>query len=74
MSTKLSRNAKAVLNAYRNHQEKDEKLVAAVLLKIADFVRMDEPLGDTDADAGVFAAHHAICGKLLLLAKELDPW
>jgi hypothetical protein len=33
---------------------------------------MSEPLGDTDADAGVFAAHHAIHGWLHTIAAELE--
>jgi hypothetical protein len=35
-------------------------------------MRMDKPLGDTDADAGVFAAHHAIRAHLLAIAAELE--
>ena len=38
---------------------------------VAEFVRMDAPLGDTDADAGVYAAHQFIHGYLSALADEL---
>ena len=34
--------------------------------------RLDMPLGDTDADAGVFAAHHAIYAAILVIATELE--
>lgn len=47
-------------------------LDAFTLRWVAEFVRMDAPLGDTDADAGVFAAHHFIHGYLSALADELD--
>jgi hypothetical protein len=33
---------------------------------------MNTPLGDTDADAGVFAAHHAIRAHFLAIAAELE--
>jgi hypothetical protein len=33
---------------------------------------MEKPLGDTDADAGVFAAHHAIHAQILAIADELE--
>jgi hypothetical protein len=39
---------------------------------VAEFVRMDAPLGDTDADAGVYVAHHFINGYLTALADELE--
>jgi hypothetical protein len=45
---------------------------AAILRAIADELHMERPLGDTDADAGVFAAHHAIRQRLLAIADELE--
>lgn len=45
---------------------------ATILRRIADELRMDKPLGDTDADAGVFAAHHAIRTRLLEIAAALE--
>jgi hypothetical protein len=45
---------------------------AAVLRAAADQICMKQPLGDTDADAGVFAAHHAISTSLLAIADELE--
>jgi hypothetical protein len=45
---------------------------AAILRAIAAELHMKSPLGDTDADAGVFAAHHAICQRLLAIAADLD--
>jgi hypothetical protein len=33
---------------------------------------MSGPFGDTDADAGVFAAHQAIHAWLLAIAAELE--
>jgi hypothetical protein len=46
--------------------------IAAVLRTAADQVQMDGPLGDTDADAGVFAAHNAIRAHFLAIAAELE--
>jgi hypothetical protein len=46
--------------------------IAAALRAAADQICMKQPLGDTDADAGVFAAHHAISTSLLAIADELD--
>jgi len=45
---------------------------ATILRRIADELWMDKPLGNTDADAGVFAAHHAIRARLLEIAAELS--
>ena len=45
---------------------------SAILRAIAKELHMDFPLGDTDADAGVFAAHQAIHGRILTIAAELD--
>ena len=47
-------------------------LAAAALRALADQLRLELPLGDTDADAGVFAAHCAICAKMLAIATELE--
>jgi hypothetical protein len=46
--------------------------LAAALRAAADQVQMEKPLGDTDADAGVFAAHHAIHAQILVIAAELE--
>jgi len=70
--TNLSSAAQAVLDAYQFAPIEDELTAAAVLRAAADQVRMDKPLGDTDADAGVFAAHHAIRTHLLAIAAELE--
>jgi len=45
---------------------------AAILRAIAAELRMEAPLGDTDADAGVFAAHDAIRQRLLAIAANLE--
>jgi hypothetical protein len=45
---------------------------SAILRAIAEELHMDSPLGPTDADAGVFAAHQAIRDRLLTIAAELD--
>jgi hypothetical protein len=45
---------------------------SAILRAIAEELHMDFPLGDTDADAGVFAAHQVIHDRLLTIAAELD--
>ena len=47
-------------------------LCAAAIRALADQLRLDLPLGSTDADAGVFAAHHAIRDQLLAIATELE--
>ena len=46
--------------------------IAAALRALADQLRLELPLGDTDADAGVFAAHHAIHSAILAIATELE--
>jgi hypothetical protein len=46
--------------------------LAAALRAAADQLQMDEPLGETDADAGVYAAHIAIRSHLLAIAVELE--
>jgi hypothetical protein len=79
--TDLSPAAQAVLDAY--HEEaidyieewgsfRHKRGMAAALRAAADPLLMSEPLGDTDADAGVFAAHHAINAHLLTIADELE--
>ena len=45
---------------------------SVILRAIAEELHMDFPLGDTDADAGVFAAHQVIHDRLLTIAAELD--
>lgn len=78
----LSPTAQAVFEAFNSKFEWIEdgvpgpqfKGLAAVLRVIADLVRMDQPLGDTDADAGVFAAHQFIHGYIAEIAAELDAY
>ena len=48
------------------------KIAAAAIRALADQLRLELPLGDTDADAGVFAAHSAICDAILAIATELE--
>jgi hypothetical protein len=66
----LSPSSQAVLDAYENTYI-DSGLVAAIF-ELADQLRLELPLGDTDADAGVFAAHHAIRTAILAIATELE--
>ena len=75
----LSPAAQAVLDAFKGQVEltwltKDPEQVglAAALRALADQLRLELPLGDTDADAGVFAAHSAICATILAIADELE--
>lgn len=81
----LSLAAQVVLNAYRDlswtpDKENNGKYykfshragMAAALRVISDFARMDQPLGDTDTDAGVFAAHQAIASYITAIADELE--
>ena len=70
--TDLSPAAQAVLDAYQFAPIEDELTTASVLRAVADQICMKEPLGDTDADAGVFAAHHAISTALCAVADELE--
>jgi hypothetical protein len=75
--TDLSPAAQAVLDAWENEWSKaslchDQRSIAAVLRAAAKLIWMDKPLGDTDADAGVLAAHQAIHERLLLIAVELE--
>ena len=74
----LSPAAQAVLDAFKDQVEltwltKDPEQVglAAALRALADQLRLELPLGDTDADAGVFAAHHAITAAILAISTEL---
>ena len=46
--------------------------LAAALRALAEQLRLELSLGDTDADAGVFAAHHAIYAAILAIATELE--
>ena len=48
------------------------RMLAAAIRALADQLRLELPLGDTDADAGVFAAHHAITAAILAIATELE--
>lgn len=69
----LSPAAREILIAYWEAEEVSQQNgVAAALRAVADQVQMDKPLGGTDADAGVFAAHHAISAHLLAIAAELE--
>jgi hypothetical protein len=75
----ISPAAQAVLDALMANWQADPfvvdvQAVAASLRAVADQVRMEEPLGDTDADVGVFAAHHAICAAILAIAAEIEAW
>ena len=74
----LSPAAQALLDAYFTHADllnreaSHEEMIAAALRALADQLRLELPLGDTDADAGVFAAHHAIYAAILAIATELE--
>ena len=74
----LSPAAQAVANAYFTHADllnrevSHEEMIAAALRALADQLRLELPLGDTDADAGVFAAHHAIHSAIHAIATELE--
>ena len=75
--TDISPTAQEVLDAHINHWTADPyeispAALAAALRVVADKVQIDKPLGDSDADAGVFAAHHAIHTQLLAIADELE--
>ena len=48
------------------------RALAAAIRALAQQLRLEMPLGDTDADAGVFAAHHAIYAAILAIATELE--
>jgi hypothetical protein len=73
----LSPAAQAIWDAWESEWSKDslchdQRSIASVLRAVARFIWMDKPLGDTDADAGVAAAHQAIHERLLLIAAELE--
>jgi hypothetical protein len=77
--TELSPSAKAVDDAFWktinnkwNIYDRGRAQLAAALRAVADQLQMDEALGDTDADVGVFAAHHAIHAQLTAIALELE--
>jgi hypothetical protein len=76
--TELSPAAQAVLDAVDQvprvlNCTQDHPLFAAAALRaVADQLWMGNPFGDTDADAGVFLAHHAIRSQLLAIADELE--
>ena len=48
------------------------RALAAAIRALAEQLRLELPLGDTDADAGVFAAHQAIHSVILAIATELE--
>ena len=78
--TNLSPVAQAVLTAFGKYPLHGDHIannlmhgaLPAALRAVADQVQMNKALGDTDADAGVFAAHHAIHAQLLAIAAELE--
>ena len=75
--TDLSPAAQALMDAYWETfnaplEGAIHRPLAAGLRALADRLRLEMPLGDTDADAGVFAAHHAIYAAILAIATELD--
>lgn len=78
--TDLSPAAEAVLNAFGKYPLHGDHIaktlmhgaLPAALRAVADQMQMNKPLGDTDADAGVFAAHHAIRAHFLAIAAELE--
>ena len=78
--TDLSPAAQAVLTAFGKYPLHGDHVASnlihgalpAALRVVADQVQMVKPLGDTDADAGVFAAHHAIYGYITAIADELE--
>jgi hypothetical protein len=72
--TDLSPAAQAVLDAYQFAPIEDHLTAAAVLRSVAQQLQLEKPLGETDADAGVFAAHHAIHQHLLSIAAELEQF
>ena len=78
--TELSPAAQAVLTAFGKYPLHGDHIantlmygaLPAALRAVADQLQMDTALGDTDADAGVFAAHHAIHAQLTAIALELE--
>ena len=74
--TDLSPAAQAVLDVYWETfnaplEGAIHRPLAAALRALADQLQLAMPLGETDADAGVFAAHHAICTAILAITTEL---
>ena len=78
--TPLSPAAQAVLDAANGRSSygpddclnESRWIAAAALRALADQLRLELPLGDTDADAGVFAAHQAITAAILAIATQLE--
>jgi hypothetical protein len=71
--TDLSPAAQSVMDAYYSTDSlRSAPALAAVLRAVADQIYMKRPLGDTDADAGVFAAHRVISNSLRAIADELE--
>ena len=73
----LSPTAEAILDAYWKTfnaplEGAIHRPLAAALRALADQLQLELPLGDTDADAGVFAAHDAINAAILAIAAELE--
>ena len=70
----LSPTAEAIFFAADGMQPRQYRgrMLAAAILALADQLRLELPLGDTDADAGVFAAHHAIHSAIHAIATELE--
>ena len=73
----LSPAAEALLDAYWETfnaplEGAIHRPLAAALRALAEQLRLELPLGDTDADAGVFAAHQAIHSVILAIATELE--
>jgi len=76
----ISPTAKAVLDSFGSYpldydcpsQGLLSGALPAALRAVADQLFMEQAFGDTDADAGVFAAHHAIRVRLLEIAAELE--
>ena len=72
---KLSSEAQAVMTAFFENVDRPEffsQRVAAVLRVVANQIWMEKPLGITDADAGVFAAHQVISTSVVAIAEELE--
>ena len=76
--TDLSPNAQKALDAFikgyicNSYGQAYCSGLAAALRELANQLRLELPLGDTDADAGVFAAHQAIRSVILAIATELE--
>ena len=76
--TDLSPNAQKTLDAFikgyicNSYGQAYRSGLAAALRELANQLRLELPLGDTDADAGVFAAHQAINSAILAIATELE--